>query len=273
VRVFIAKYTLEAKMRIQELLTETDDRGKETFRFMQHFFDIDAIRAAIKDKVIKPELVPDQDITVWATSMLGLDRNRPDHKPTSFMMRIDYDFLDGKKEYKFNSARLKEPVLLAEIPGGHIFIDGNHRIAKAYMSGIDTLPAYVLTKAQVKKAMSPRAKKIKIKESMNLSSLRIGDVVYVMRGCTAKYYEFPARLGKITLFRGDSLMYHGISDDPDTAGYYEFRTTGTDENEDDQFDIFLEEIDVRESLVSEQEWMEYKRKMGTRFMSDLIDDE
>jgi len=44
---------------------------------------------------------------------------------------------------------LKNPVILAEIsPGRHNIIDGHHRVEKAYRSGIDTIPAYILTPYQ-----------------------------------------------------------------------------------------------------------------------------
>jgi hypothetical protein len=44
---------------------------------------------------------------------------------------------------------LKNPVILAEIsPGRHNIIDGHHRVEKAYRSGIETIPAYILTPYQ-----------------------------------------------------------------------------------------------------------------------------
>ena len=63
------------------------------------------------------------------------------------------------KEYRSSTAVINEshvdkvditvPIILAEIsPGRYNVIDGNHRIEKAYRSGTETIPAYVLTMRQ-----------------------------------------------------------------------------------------------------------------------------
>ena len=40
---------------------------------------------------------------------------------------------------------IDKPIILAEIsPGRYNVIDGNHRIEKAYRSGVETIPAYIL---------------------------------------------------------------------------------------------------------------------------------
>jgi hypothetical protein len=63
------------------------------------------------------------------------------------------------KEYRSGTAVINEshvdkvditvPIILAEIsPGRYNVIDGNHRVEKAYRSGAETIPAYVLNMRQ-----------------------------------------------------------------------------------------------------------------------------
>lgn len=141
----------------------TDLFEAEIFTFGKYRFNIEWIREHIKNGTVKysEETV---NIVPWAEQMLGLDRKRPDHRPVSFMMRIDYKHVD-----KITPERLKDPIFVVEIDGGSIIVDGNHRIAKAYIDGIDTLPAYFFNKAEGKKLnkppKSPKAKKKPVDDS------------------------------------------------------------------------------------------------------------
>lgn len=52
-------------------------------------------------------------------------------------------------ENHLDKVDIDKPIILAEInPGRYNVIDGNHRIEKAYRSGVETIPAYILTVRQ-----------------------------------------------------------------------------------------------------------------------------
>lgn len=121
----------------------------ETFRFFHYWFDIDLVRKHIEAQDVKFEKTQ-INIVSWATQMLGLDRNRPDRKPAALLMKIDYDHLDS-----ITPQRLKEPIFVVETKDGGLVIDGNHRLAKAYMNGIDELPALVFPRSEVTKLGKP----------------------------------------------------------------------------------------------------------------------
>jgi hypothetical protein len=112
--------------------------GDELFRFGALRFNIEKLKKLISEKPRDPvgyEIVP------WAETFLALRRDNPTARPHSIFMRINYGYLDSIDE-----ARLAEPIILVEAKKleGWLVVDGNHRVAKAYLAGIDFLPAYMV---------------------------------------------------------------------------------------------------------------------------------
>jgi hypothetical protein len=140
-------------MRISELLNEA-----ERFRFFKYSFDIDLIRRHVEAKDVKFTKDESFNIVAWAEQILSLRRSAPEKRPASLFMKIDYDHVG-----KIGDERLNEPIFVVETPDGGIIVDGNHRVAKAYLSGKDTLPALIFPKSELKKlngpVKEPKAKK------------------------------------------------------------------------------------------------------------------
>jgi hypothetical protein len=128
----------------------------EVFRFGAFRFDIDWVREHIAAGSVR-STVGTLNIVEWAEKILSLDRARPEHQPCSFLMRINYDHL-----MSIDSDRLRDPVFLVETDMGLLVIDGNHRVAKAYMSGIDELPSIRFNKSEAKKLLKP-PKRLRLK--------------------------------------------------------------------------------------------------------------
>lgn len=122
---------------------------KETFRFFRHFFDIDLIRRHVAAGDVKYEVI-EFPVAQWAQQMLGLNKSKPDEGGHG-LVRVDLDHVK-----KISEARMREPVFLVEVPQlGNIVVDGSHRVAKAYLSGQDTVPAYHFPASEFKKLQGP----------------------------------------------------------------------------------------------------------------------
>lgn len=131
------------------------NRGNEIFRFGPMHFDIDWVKAHIAAGSAK-FIVENYNIVEWAEKILLLDRARPEYQPHALMMRIDYSHLDV-----IDDNRLRDPIFMVETDMGLLVIDGNHRIAKAYLKGIDALPSIRFDKAETKKLLkAPKQKRL-----------------------------------------------------------------------------------------------------------------
>lgn len=113
-------------------------------------FDVDTALVIIKKKGLKPQMV---DIAQYAEKTLGLDRNRPEHKPQSFMAYIDYEYLKGIPEDRLATAGIIATVKTPDKKSWSIVMDGNHRLAKNYMMGKDKMLMYVLDAKNTKAVM------------------------------------------------------------------------------------------------------------------------
>jgi len=129
-------------------MLKLEDRP-EVFRFFQLSFDVNLIRRHIELGTVQCGTQP-VDVTKWATSLMGLDRSKPDEEVVAFMIGIDYAHVRSISE-----ERMMEPLILVETDMGAIFVDGSHRIAKAYLKGINTLPAYYIRKHQIAAMQKP----------------------------------------------------------------------------------------------------------------------
>lgn len=121
----------------------------EVFTFGKYRFDIDLVQKHIEAGDI-PFTKEKVNICSWAEQILHLKRDKPDARPMSVMMRINYDHVA-----KLSDERMKDPVIVALTDIGGMFIDGNHRIAKAYLAGIDELEAYIFDEKATKLLNKP----------------------------------------------------------------------------------------------------------------------
>jgi hypothetical protein len=110
----------------------------EFFRFGPYHFDIADLLDRIEAGTL-PYQESDWSIVEWAERSLGLDRAHPERRPVMLGAGIDYDYLPV-----VDAERLKVPLLLAITDHGTMLIDGRHRLAKAYLSGIDVLRARLI---------------------------------------------------------------------------------------------------------------------------------
>ena len=122
----------------------------------QHFdlmgmrFDVDNALKLIAKKKIPAK---NTDIKKYAEGVLGLRRERPEHKPQSFFAGIDYDYLDKIPEDRLKVAGIIATIRTPDKKVWSIVMDGNHRLAKNYMSGKDFMPMYVLNEKETKSIM------------------------------------------------------------------------------------------------------------------------
>jgi hypothetical protein len=134
-------------MKKKELLTVPTHKNDEIFTFVKYRFNVTDMlkRMSLGEIRYKEQSAP---ITEWAEKVLILDRGKPDARPMSFFMRIDYSHLQ-----KIDNDRLEVPIVMAVTKMGAIIVDGNHRVAKAYLQGIDSLPCRVICETTTTKLL------------------------------------------------------------------------------------------------------------------------
>jgi len=134
-------------MKIKELL----EGNGEIFQFGKWTFDIDLIMKHIEagDVPFNKQLV---NIKTWATRMLGLDRDKETPKGH---IRLSLVRVDDKHWKGLSDERMNDPIIVVETEIGFLIVDGNHRVAKAYMSGKDEVEAIVFDKEATKKLNKP----------------------------------------------------------------------------------------------------------------------
>lgn len=130
------------------LVLATEKPPREVFRFMALHLDIDLIREHLAAGDVTYETA-EVNIVSWAEGFLGLHRSRPSKQPMG-LIRVNPDFRHISED------RLKDPIFVVQVPKtGGMIVDGNHRVAKAYLSGRDTLPALVFPETEFKKLQAP----------------------------------------------------------------------------------------------------------------------
>ncbi len=107
----------------------------EEFHFGKHTYDITAAKFILskKPRPIKPLVLADFASKVGRKGAPGLIR------------------IDWRKALKTNTDTT--PVIVVQVDGELLPIDGWHRIAKALSSGVETLPCVLLTVAETKKVI------------------------------------------------------------------------------------------------------------------------
>jgi hypothetical protein len=117
--------------------------GDDIFEFANLLFNNSAILEGILSGEVPHgrQMAP---IVKWAEKYQLLDRKKPDARRQSSYIRINHDYL-----WKITEKRMKEPAIIAETEYGWIFIDGNHRVGRAYLDGLDEFDSYTLDKETV----------------------------------------------------------------------------------------------------------------------------
>lgn len=134
---------------------------QETFQFGSYRFDVTMINEMIKLRTINySDSIT--NIENYAKHVLALDRDRPGQRPYSLLMRINYDHLDT-----ITDRRLEDPIIVMQTKMGAMVIDGNHRVAKAYMKGINELPSFVIDLEQGDKLNMNSSNSYYLKEKHN----------------------------------------------------------------------------------------------------------
>lgn len=117
-------------------------KPKEEFVFGRYRFDIEMVRQRIAANTV-PFITESVSIKQWAEHVLLLDRAQPDRRRASLMVGIDHDYVRT-----ITPERCRDPIFVVTLDLGLLVIDGNHRVARAYLDGADVLPAIVFdTKA------------------------------------------------------------------------------------------------------------------------------
>jgi len=118
---------------------------REIFEFLNKAWDVTKAHEMVDSGTLKPKTV-DADIRQWAKEILLLDREHPEKRSFSIWIAINHDHVAALRD-----DQLTKPAICVDLGDYSIFIDGNHRIARAYLSGRDTYPTYYFSAKQAKK--------------------------------------------------------------------------------------------------------------------------
>lgn len=127
----------------------------EWFRFFSVVFDVSKARELLLARGGEPEV---ERIEVSKLGPLVSQRKKgPDGKLTGITLgvSVDWDRIERDAEFPDEDAVIDTdvPIILAYLEDGSALpIDGYHRIGKAILKGIETLPYVLLTKAESEKA-------------------------------------------------------------------------------------------------------------------------
>lgn len=131
----------------------TGDRPEQWFYFGPWAFSIDEADALIADRPREPDIL---NVAAWANAY-GLTHIDDPNPRTISLIGPTSDSLN--REYAMGTD-LTKPVLVATLEvGGQpapLFIDGVHRLYRAWREGVASLPAYVLTVAETQQIKHDR---------------------------------------------------------------------------------------------------------------------
>ena len=130
----------------------------ETFGFGPVRYNIDEILKAIQNKKLKPELKK-INIKEYAEKVLNLNRERDSLEKAEEIRGGFLVGINGQHSKNITEEKLKQPGVLTDLTLGRgkaketfsLVIDGNHRIARAYLEGKDELPINYLSEEITKK--------------------------------------------------------------------------------------------------------------------------
>jgi len=143
-------------MRIYRIAQDTEDKSSdqfdwhdkyEIFDFVMRRFDVNMARKIIRDSTPRP--IGNMQLSGLVNLVKRPTTNEDGSMTMTMGMGIDWARIDSL-EPNFD---LSFPVIVADIKGQILPIDGWHRIAKAVDSGITVLPAVLLTKEETQKVM------------------------------------------------------------------------------------------------------------------------
>ena len=154
-----AALALEPQVKDNRLETAAND--KEIFNWCSASFDVSGILEAIALKTLKPakEVLESDFITGYAKGVLSIKKDLPSDvdQRGSIIMRIS-----THHARELPAETLTAPVILAyagkrkgvlDTGSGtpdYLLIDGNHRLARAYLDGTASVEAYILSPAQTR---------------------------------------------------------------------------------------------------------------------------
>lgn len=136
---------------------------RETFTWFNYEFDISAILADLASGKLRPKRTTmDKDfIAGYAVSVLGVSLERRDEdQKGSFLMHISTNHAKALPEAAFG-----QPVVVAYLKKGkgtlnldgtpdYLLVDGNHRMARAYLDARESVDVVILSAAQTRKYRS-----------------------------------------------------------------------------------------------------------------------
>lgn len=111
----------------------------ETFCFLNKAWDVQAAKALIRGK---PRKVVSLEVEATANLLSKRITREDGSRVITLGIHVDWEKVDTEE------VDLSVPVILAPFQDSYIVIDGWHRVAKAHLKGIATLPAVVLTKKE-----------------------------------------------------------------------------------------------------------------------------
>lgn len=126
-------------------MSTSKTKPDQWFTFGPCEFDIDKALEIIGRDADRPTRTI--DVLQWA-KMLGVEKTLAEYHAEGVlpMLRGEID-----EEYARTKSDLSVPVIVADIrvkqdgEPAHMLIDGTHRLRRAFLEGVLTLPAYVLT--------------------------------------------------------------------------------------------------------------------------------
>ena len=134
-------YRIAQESEISEMSDQYEWKDSyETFDFLVRSFDVNKARKFI---INSPRKIIQMGLSGVA-KLVPRERTRTNEDGTMSMtmgLRIDWDRIDAEE----SAYNLSFPVIIANINGDYLPIDGWHRIAKAVDQGIDHLPAVILS--------------------------------------------------------------------------------------------------------------------------------
>lgn len=152
------------KIKVAELreFAKTLPEGKreEIFIFLDRRYDIVKAKFLIKQLDLKPVEAKVEDLA----AKTYLDYPKGTKSAPILAINVDDRYIEEHFGTEDKVIDLNEPLIFAvssfgrgkDKSLGSILIDGNHRVRKAFLLGVETLQAYVLSEAVTKRVESRR---------------------------------------------------------------------------------------------------------------------
>lgn len=128
---------------------------------MFHWFNLRYNVTQIKNWISAHEEVKPRDVEVRKYAECMLAMSPKNLEPEGIMMHVNWEHVREMPD-----TALKIPIIGVMIPDvGTVFVDGNHRIARAYRDQKLVLPAYLLSATQAAAAQAKPPTRLRVKTS------------------------------------------------------------------------------------------------------------